>query len=77
MKVYIGPGSARLACPKAKSEDGHMADVHFIWQDGSEHADHHQAELRCSCGELLFHVGETDPWKHPFVEVGGVPHNER
>lgn len=74
MKIYRGAGSGRLECPKAKSEAGHLGDVHFVWQDGSEHADHHAAELTCFCGRKLVHVAGTDPWKHPYAEVEGTPH---
>lgn len=73
-KLYLGAGSARLECPQAKVEPGHRTDVHFVWQDGSEHAEHHRSELTCDCGAHLVRVGETDPWAHPFIEVEGEPH---
>lgn len=75
MKVYIGEGRARLACPRAADEPGHSEAVGFVWQDGSEHAEHHQAELRCPCGEALVHQGGRDPFTHPFREVTGTPHD--
>lgn len=74
VKLYLKAGSAYLACPKATSEPGHRADVLFVWVDGSEHVEHHQTEITCLCGEKYVHVGGTDPWKHPFIEVEGKPH---
>ena len=74
VKLYRSGGEARLACPLASKEEGHKADVNFVWQDGSEHVDHHQRELTCNCGRLLVHVAGADPWKHPSREVEGTPH---
>lgn len=73
MKIYVQAGRARLHCPQASAEQGHL-EATFVWTAGSEHVDHHQAELRCNCGKLLVHESGTDPWKHPFREVEGTPH---
>lgn len=73
MKVYVRGGRAELVCPSAAAGPGHLT-AQFLWQDGSEHVEHHAVELTCTCGQLLVHAAGTDPWTHPFVEVEGTPH---
>lgn len=64
MKLYVRGGRARLRCPQ-----GHL-EVEFVWQAGSAHADHHQAELACGeCGKQAVHHAGDDPWAAEFVEV--------
>ena len=54
--------------------EGHLV-VHFRWQAGSEHADHHAAELRCPCGRQLVHGDLDDPWAAAHHQVAGRPHS--
>lgn len=69
MKVYKNKGQAIFTCP-----DNHSL-VTFVWQEGSEHAEHHKKELTCHCGKPLVFKEGTDPFNHPFKEMDGTPHN--
>lgn len=53
--------------------EGHLA-VHFVWQAGSEHAQHHEQELTCTCGRQLVYGDLRDPWVAEWAEVEGEPH---
>lgn len=69
MKVYRQGGRAELRCPA-----GDHRHVQFVWFPGSEHVDHHAAELRCACGRRLVHDSGDDPWAADSVVVEGEPH---
>lgn len=86
MKLYLKAGRAVLVCPARKLEphpsgngehspEPH-AEITFVWQVGSEHIDHHGAEIACYCGRQLVHHRGDDPHAAPWVEVEGTPHGD-